>query len=66
MTPRLALAAVGVLVLASAAGEASATVTEYTNQTAYSAATSGSTTFNFDGVTPPGTVSLGDVTLGDL
>jgi hypothetical protein len=66
MTSRLARAAVSLLVLASAAGAASATVTEYTNQTAYGAATSGSTIFNFDDVTPPGTVSLGDVTLGDL
>jgi hypothetical protein len=54
------------LVLASAAGAASATVTEYTNQTAYGAATSGSTIFTFDGVTPPGSASLGDVSFGDL
>jgi len=66
MTPRLARAAISVLVLASAAGEASATLTEYTDQTAYSAATSGSKTFNFDGVTAPGSASLGDVTLGDV
>jgi hypothetical protein len=66
MAPRLAPAAVGIIVLAFTAGEASATVTEYTNQTAYSAATSNSTTFTFDGLTPPGTVSFGDVTVGDL
>jgi len=66
MTPRLARAAISMLVLASAAGGASATVTEYTDQTAYGAATSHSHSFNFDGVTPPGSASLGDVTLGDV
>jgi len=66
MAPRLAPAAVGTIVLAFAAAEASATVTEYTDQTAYSAATSNSTSFAFDGLTPPLTVSLGDVTVGDL
>jgi hypothetical protein len=66
MTPRLARAAVSVLVLASAAGGASATVTEYTDQTVFSAAISGATVFSFDGLTPPGTVSFGGVTLGDL
>jgi hypothetical protein len=54
------------LVLATAAGQASATLTEYTDQTAYGAATSHSHTFNFDGVTPPGSASLGDVTLGGV
>jgi hypothetical protein len=66
MAARLAPAAVGLIVLVSAAGAASATVTEYTDQTDFSAATSGLTHFNFDGLTPPGTVSLGDVTVGDL
>jgi hypothetical protein len=66
MASRLAPAAVGIIVLAFAAAEASATVTVYTDPTAYSAATSHSTTFTFDGLTPPGTVSLGDVTFGDL
>jgi hypothetical protein len=54
------------IVFAFAAGAASATVTEYTDQTAYSAATSNSTTVMFDSVTPPGTVLFGDVTVGDL
>jgi hypothetical protein len=66
MAGRPALAALSILALASAAGAASATVTEYTDQSAFGAATSSSTAFNFDGLTPPGTVSLGDVTLGDL
>ena len=66
MTPRLARAAVSMLVLASAAGAASATVTEYTDQTAFSASISHSTTFSFDGLTPPGTLSFGGVTLGGL
>jgi len=66
MTSRLARAAVSMLVLASAAGEASATVTEYTDQTVFSAAISGATIFSFDGLTPPGTVSFGGVALGDL
>jgi hypothetical protein len=66
MTPRLARAAVSMLVLASAAGAASATVTEYTDQTVFSAAISGATTLGFDGLTPPGTVSFGGVTLGGL
>jgi hypothetical protein len=66
MTPRLARAAVSMLVLASAAGAASATVTEYTDQTVFSAAISHSTTLTFDGLTPPGTVSFGGFTLGDL
>ena len=66
MPPRLAPAAIGILALASAAGEARATVTEYTDQSAYNAAVSNSTIFNFDGVTPPGTVSQGGVTFGDL
>ena len=64
MAARLAPAAVGLIVLVSAAGAASAAVTEYTDHTDFSAATSGSTHFNFDGLTPPGTVSLGDVTVG--
>ena len=66
MPPRLAPAAVGILALASAAGEASATVTEYTDQSAYNAAISNSTIFNFDAVTLPGTVLPGGVTFGDL
>jgi len=66
MAPRLAPAAVGIIVLAFAAGEASATVTEYTNPTAYGAATSSSATFTFDGLTPPGTISFGNVTVGGL
>ena len=66
MRPRLAPAAVGILALASAAGEASATVTEYTDQSTYNSAISNSTIFNFDDVTLPGTVSVGGVTFGDL
>ena len=66
MPPRLAPAAVGILALASAAGEASATVTEYTDQSAYNAAISNSTIFNFNAVTLPGTVLPGGVTFGDL
>jgi hypothetical protein len=66
MAPRLAPAAVGMIVFAFAAGTASATVTEYTDPTAYNAASSNSTTFTFDSVTPPGTVQFGDVTLGHL
>jgi len=66
MTPRLALTAIGLTVLAFAAGDALGKVTEYTDQTAYSAATSHSTTITFDGLTPPGSVSLGNVTVGDL
>jgi uncharacterized protein (TIGR03382 family) len=66
MAPRLARAAVGIIVLASTAGAASATVTEYTDQTAYDSATSNRTTFTFDGITAPDTVSLGDVSFGDL
>jgi hypothetical protein len=49
-----------------AADTASATVTEYTDPTTYSAATSNSTTFTFDGLTAPGTVSFGPVTFGGL
>jgi len=64
MATRLAPAAVGLIVLASAAGAASATVTEYTDQTNFSAATSGSTHFNFDAVSTPGTVIPGNVTVG--
>jgi hypothetical protein len=66
MAPRLAPAAVGIIVLAFAAGEASATVTEYTDPTAYGAATSSSATLTFDGLTPPGTISFGNVTVGGL
>lgn len=66
MAGRLALGAVSIIVLASAAGAASATVTEYTDQTAFNAAISNSTSFNFDGLIPPGTLSFGDVTVGDL
>ena len=65
MPSRLAPAAVGILAFASVAGEASATVTEYTDQSAYNAAISNSTIFNFDYVTP-GTVIPGGVTFGDL
>jgi hypothetical protein len=66
MAPRLAPAAISIIVLASIAGQASATVTDYTDPTDYSAATSNSTTFTFDGLTPPGTVSIGNVSVGDL
>jgi hypothetical protein len=66
MAARLVLAAVSIIVLASAADAAFATVTEYTDQTAFNAAISNSTSFNFDGLVPPGTLSFGDVTLGDL
>jgi hypothetical protein len=66
MTSRLTRAAISMLVLATAAGQASATLSEYIDQTAYSAATSHSHTFNFDGVTPPGSAALGGVTLGDV
>jgi hypothetical protein len=66
MAARLAPAAVGLIVLVSAAGAASATVTEYTDQTDFNAAASGSTHFNFDGLTPPGTVTLGDATVGGV
>jgi len=66
MPSRLAPAAVGILAFASVAGEASATVTEYTDQSAYNAAISNSTIFNFDDVTGPGTVIPGGVTFGDL
>src|SRR5215469_7944892 len=66
MAPRLTPAAVGIVVLAFAAGEASAAVTEYTDPTAYNAATSNSTTFTFDSVAPPGTEQFGDVKFGGL
>ena len=69
MAPRLAPAAVSISVLALATGEASATITEYTDQTAYSAATSDSTTFTFDGLVPPGTAGLvgnNALAIGDL
>jgi hypothetical protein len=66
MPSRLAPAAIGILALASAAGEASATVTVYLDQTGYNAAISNSTIFNFGDVTQPGTVSQGGVTFGNL
>lgn len=69
MAARLLSAAVSISVLVSlvsAAGVASASVTEYTDQTAFNAAISHSTSFNFDGLIPPNTVSFGDVTVGDL
>jgi hypothetical protein len=66
MAPRLTPAAIGIIVLALAASETSATVTEYTDPTTYSVATSNSTTFTFDGLTAPGTVSFGPVTFGGL
>jgi len=66
MAPRLASAAAGIIVLAFAASEASATVTEYTDPTTYSAATSNSTTFTFGDLTAPGSVSFGPVTFGGL
>ncbi len=66
MAPRLGRAAVGITLLACAAGAASATVIEYTDPTAFDSATSNTTTFTFDGLTPPGMVSLGDVTVGGI
>jgi hypothetical protein len=48
------------------AGEASATVTEYTDQSAFNAAISNSTSFNFDVFAAPGDVHEGGVTFGDL
>jgi len=66
MAPRLAPTAAGIIVLAIAGGNASAAVTEYTDPTAYDAATSPANIITFDGLTPPGTVSPGDVTIGDL
>lgn len=66
MAARPVSAAVSIIVLALAADTASATVTEYTDPTTYSAATSNSTTFTFDGLTAPGLPSFGDVTVGDL
>jgi uncharacterized protein (TIGR03382 family) len=66
MRRSLTPAAVGLLVLSFASGEGSAAITEYTDPTAYGAATSNQTTFNFDGVTAPGTASLGPVSFGDL
>lgn len=65
MALTLARAAFGISLLASA-GAASANVTEYTDPTAYGAATSNQTIFNFDGITAPGTVSFGPVSFGDL
>ena len=59
-------AAVGLLVLSFASGEGAAAITEYTDPTAYGAATSGQTIFNFDGFAPPGSVGLGPVSFGDL
>jgi PEP-CTERM motif-containing protein len=66
MAPRLAPAALSLTLLACAAGAASATVIEYTDPTAFGSVTSNATTFTFDGLTPPGTVSLGAVTVGGL
>jgi hypothetical protein len=66
MRRSLTPAAVGLLVLAFASGEGSAAITEYTDPTAYGAATSNQTIFTFDGVTAPGSVSLGPVSFGDL
>jgi hypothetical protein len=66
MRRSLTPAAVGLLVLSCASGEGSAAITEYTDPTAYGAATSNQTIFNFDGVTAPGTVSFGPVSFGDL
>lgn len=69
MAARQLSAALRISVLASlvsAAGVASATVTEYTDQTAFNAAISHSTSFNFDGLIPPNSVSFGDVTVGDV
>jgi hypothetical protein len=66
MAPRVAPAGVAIIAFAFAGSNASATVTEYTDPTAYDAATSNSTIFTFDGLTPPGSVSLGGVTIGDL
>jgi hypothetical protein len=66
MAARLVSAAVTIFILASAADTASATVTEYTDQTAFNTAISNSTTFTFDGLTAPGTVSFGPVTFGGL
>ena len=65
MAPRLARAAIGIMALASA-GAASATVTEYTDQTAFDAAASNTSTFNFNGLSAPGSLTLGDLSSGDL
>ncbi|MBV8146936.1 MAG: hypothetical protein JO184_18245 [Gammaproteobacteria bacterium] len=66
MARRLARTALATTVLLSAAGAASATVTEYTDQSAYSAATSNSSTFTFNGLSPPGSFELGDLSDGGL
>jgi hypothetical protein len=66
MAPRLARAALGISLLASAAGAASAAVTEYTDPTAFLTAASTTTSFNFNGLAAPGTLILGDVSDDDL
>jgi hypothetical protein len=65
MAPRLARAAIGLMALASA-GAASAAVTEYTDQTAFDAAASNTSSFNFNGLSAPGSLTLGDLSSDNL
>jgi PEP-CTERM motif len=61
VTSRLALTLV-----AFGAATASAQVTEYTDQAAFNAATTGLTTYNFEGIAPAGSFVPGDVTIGGV